>query len=198
MDMRAEKISRFRPLLWSLLWLSIILLVFFSMVSNVFAQQPTPTPVSQGMGITDDQVNVIARQLYCPVCENIPLDVCPTQACAQWRELVREKLAAGWDEKQIKDYFVEQYGERVLGVPPARGINWLVYVVPPIGILGGIFILYKAFRSWKATPTRATVVLSPESDLTPKDTKSPAGEVEVQPDEYVRRLEEELRKRESL
>lgn len=198
MDMRAEKISRFRPLLWSLRWLSIILLVFFLLVSNVFAQQPTPTAVSQGMGITDDQVNAIARQLYCPVCENIPLDVCPTQACAQWRELVREKLAAGWNEKQIKDYFVEQYGERVLGVPPARGINWLVYLVPPIGIVSGVYILYKAFRSWKSSSTRTTAALPPEGDLTPRDSKSPEDEVEVQPDDYVRRLEEELRKRESL
>jgi cytochrome c-type biogenesis protein CcmH len=43
---------------------------------KVFAQQPTPS---------DDQVNAIARQLYCPVCENTPLDVCPTTACHQWR-----------------------------------------------------------------------------------------------------------------
>ena len=53
------------------------------------AQNPNP-PVP-----SDDQVNAIAKQLYCPVCENIPLDVCGTQACAQWRELIREKLAAG-------------------------------------------------------------------------------------------------------
>ena len=80
----------------------------------VLAQDPTPVTV------TDDQVNAVAKQLYCPVCENIPLDVCPTQACAQWRDLIREKLAAGWSEKQIKDYFVAQYGERVLAAPPAR------------------------------------------------------------------------------
>ena len=41
---------------------------------------------------SDDDVNEVAGQLYCPVCENIPLDVCPTQACGQWRDLIREKL----------------------------------------------------------------------------------------------------------
>ena len=41
-----------------------------------------------GEGPTDDEVNAIAKRLYCPVCENVPLDVCPTQACAQWRELI--------------------------------------------------------------------------------------------------------------
>ncbi len=37
--------------------------------------------LAQGQPPTDDEVNRIAKQLYCPVCENTPLDVCPTQAC---------------------------------------------------------------------------------------------------------------------
>ena len=50
----------------------------------VLAQEPTPS---------DDEVNAIAKQLYCPVCENTPLDVCPTEACRQWRELIRQQLS---------------------------------------------------------------------------------------------------------
>ena len=52
-------------------------------VGSVYAQDDSPT---------DDEVNAVASQLYCPVCENIPLDVCPTQACEQWRATIREKL----------------------------------------------------------------------------------------------------------
>src|SRR5512143_1056956 len=118
------------------------LLLALLLASAAFAQDTPPSP-------SDDQVNAIARQLYCPVCENIPLDVCGTQACAQWRELIREKLAAGWSEAQIKQYFVDQYGDRVLGAPPARGLNWLVYIVPPLAILAGVYILYRAMRSWR-------------------------------------------------
>lgn len=130
--------------------------------------------------ISDDQVNSVARQLYCPVCESTPLDVCPTQACAQWRELIREKLSQGWSETQIKQYFVDQYGDRVLAAPPARGLNWLVYIIPPAAILMGIFLLYRALRSWKqagSLPVAQSAVASGVAD------------------EYVRRLEEELRKR---
>src|SRR4030066_1789516 len=121
--------------------LAFILLLIFTVIAPraVSAQQPTPS---------DDQVNEIAKQLYCPVCENIPLDVCPTTACAQWRELIRQKLADGWSEQQIKDYFVLQYGDRVLGTPPAQGINWLVYLVPPIAILAGAGVLFPAFQAW--------------------------------------------------
>jgi len=128
---------------------------------------------------TDDQVNVIARQLYCPVCENVPLDVCGTQACAQWRDLIRQRLAEGWSEQQIKDYFVAQYGDRVLATPPARGLNWLVYVVPPLSILIGLVILYRAFRSWGQKNPKQEM----ETSSLPSD------------DPYVSRIEEELTKR---
>jgi len=133
------------------------------------AQAPTPS---------DDQVNVIARQLYCPVCENVPLDVCPTQACAQWRETIREKLAQGWSEPQIKQYFVDQYGDRVLATPPATGLNWLVYLLPPIAFLAGAFILFRAIRSWRRPAARATPPV-----------------VNAGSDPYVARVEEELRRR---
>ena len=154
--------------------LAIILSLLFGvfLVGVVSAQQPTPS---------DDEVNAIAKQLYCPVCENIPLDVCPTQACIQWRELIREKLSQGWTDAQIKQYFVDQYGDRVLATPPARGLNWLVYLIPPVAIAAGIYILFKAFQSWRKP---ASAIQTPPP---------PAGG--SNDDEYVRRLEEELKNR---
>ena len=91
-----------------LLILLIILFGFIAFQSDyIYAQSSVPS---------DDEVNAIAKDLYCPVCENVPLDVCPTQACAQWRALIREKLIDGWSEQQIKQYFVDQYGDRVLAL----------------------------------------------------------------------------------
>lgn len=143
-------------------------------LAPVTAQQPTPVVPS------DDQVNAIAKQLYCPVCENIPLDVCPTQACEEWRALIRELLAQGKTEQEIKDYFVQQYGDRVLETPPLRGLNWLVYILPPVAILAGAFILYRSLRAWRQPLAVEDGNVFPE---------------ELENDEYVHRLEEELRHR---
>jgi len=44
--------------------------------------------MAQGSEPTDDEVNAIAKQLYCPVCENISLDACGTAACEQWRNIM--------------------------------------------------------------------------------------------------------------
>jgi cytochrome c-type biogenesis protein CcmH len=158
------------------IWLSSLaaLVLALLVIGLAAAQDSTPPPE-----ITDDQVNAIARQMYCPVCENTPLDVCPTQACAEWRELIRDELVQGWSEQQIKDYFVQRFGARVLATPPATGLNWLVYIVPPIAFLAGAFLLYRAFLSFRKSTAQAVVTSPPqlESD-----------------DPYVKRIEEELRK----
>jgi cytochrome c-type biogenesis protein CcmH len=139
----------------------------------VFAQENDPNYPS------DDDVNAIASQLYCPVCENVPLDVCGTQACAQWRELIREKLVEGWTEDQIKEYFSTQYGDRVLAEPPARGLNWLVYVIPPLVFIAGAVFLYRGLLAWRK--------MGDDGDIQ---------EINTEPDfedEYMARLEEELK-----
>ena len=87
----------------------LILFSALALVGVVSAQTPQPP--------TDDEVNRVATQMYCPVCENVPLDVCPTTACADWRADIRDKLSQGWTEQEIKDYFAAQYGDRFK--PPA-------------------------------------------------------------------------------
>jgi cytochrome c-type biogenesis protein CcmH len=150
----------------------VIVVVFGALLSSpAMAQEPQPTP-------SDDEVNAIAQKMYCPVCENIPLDVCATQACEQWREMIREKLAEGWTDEEIFDYFVTLYGDRVLSEPPKTGLNWMIYVLPPIFVVLGIYIIIRGFQSWKQ-PVEALAV----------------DEVDPNQDSYVSQLEEELKKR---
>ncbi len=142
------------------------------------------TGYAQGSDPTDDDVNEVAKQLYCPVCENIPLDTCGTTACEQWRGIIRDKLADGWTEDEIKTYFVNQYGDRVLAEPPRRGFNWIVYLVPVAIFVGGGYLFYRGFQQWRSPePTR--------NDR--KRTKTTSKSVNLSDD--ISRIEEELRKR---
>jgi cytochrome c-type biogenesis protein CcmH len=159
------------------MFLAIIYFTLFLVLSypvDVTAQEENP--------VTDDEVNAVAKELYCPVCENVPLDVCPTTACAQWRELIREKIREGWTPEEIKVYLAEQYGDRVLAEPPRSGINWLVYILPPALILAGAVYLGLNIRRMK----KDTAIIS---------TTQPT---DIQPqDEYMAKIEAELKKRES-
>jgi cytochrome c-type biogenesis protein CcmH len=140
--------SRYYPF-WIIGWTVLILVITAGIV---FAQESMPS---------DDEVNRIASQLFCPICDNMPLDVCPIEACQQWRELIRDQLAEGWTEGEIKAYFVAQYGDRVLGEPPRSGLNWVLYIAPPAVILIGFALL---FAKMKRQPQRAATQESEQMD----------------------------------
>jgi cytochrome c-type biogenesis protein CcmH len=97
---------------------------------------------------TDNQVNEIAKKLYCPVCPNTPLDVCETKACEDWRAQIKDELRAGWTEDQIIEYFVVQYGERVLAEPRRSGFTSMVWVLPMIGAVFGLAVVGMVVRGW--------------------------------------------------
>lgn len=151
--------------------LLLALVATFFQAYVVLAQGPTPT---------DDEVNRIAKQLYCPVCESTPLDVCPTEACRQWRDLIRTMLAEGKSEQEIQQYFVTQYGARVLAEPPNRLVT---YLVPAIAILLGALLLFRGFQMW-LRPSRVNA-----------ETKETERGVQAVQDPYIARLEEELKQR---
>ena len=139
-----------------LIILFLILLASLLIVSVVYAQGGGPgTP-------TDNDVNRVAKQLYCPVCPNTPLDVCETKACEDWRAQIRDQLSEGWTDQQVIDYFVAQYGERVLAEPQRKGFTSLVWFLPLIVVLVGLGIVYEILRNWrKQKPVLVTAVPTP-------------------------------------
>ena len=165
---------------FNIVMLVLIVVSLFTSVGTVAAQGDGPESIS------DDEVNAIAKQLFCPVCENTPLDVCETQACKQWRELIRLKLSEGWTEQDIKDYFVANYGARVLDEPPLQGFHLLAYVVPPIIILIGMVILFRAFKQWQVNDDdEGDAEIAEASQTSTSDADA----------DYIARLEAEMKKR---
>ena len=152
----------------------LVLIAALAIVSAASAQNqkpPVPTPSA-------NDVNAIAKKLYCPVCPNTPLDVCATQACIDWRSQIRDQLSAGWSEKQIVDYFVTQYGERVLAEPERGGFNSLIWMLPVIGAIAGLAVAWLVIRSWKKSRVAALPVQQPSPDI---------------PQDVLSRIEKELR-----
>jgi cytochrome c-type biogenesis protein CcmH len=127
-------------------------------------------------GPTQDEVNAVARKLFCPVCENTPLDVCPTEACQQWRDVIRTKLMEGQSEEEILDYFATMYGDSVLAQPPPRQV--VAWLLPIVIVVAAVAALAYWLRSW-TRPESVPVAVTPE-------------EVVLETDPYVERLEREL------
>ncbi len=163
--------------------LGALMLILLVPPSAVWAQDGgTPPPPAGERIVTDDEVNAIARQLYCPVCENVPLDVCGTKACADWRDEIRTMLEEGRSEAEIKAYFAERYGRQVLATPEARGFDLLVWILPPVVVLAGAVVLVITLR--RMAPGALAAQAAPEQAALQYDDLDA---------EYVARLERDLR-----
>lgn len=145
----------------------------------------TAVPAAAQSPVSDDEVNEVARELYCPTCENTPLDVCPTQTCADWREEIRTQLEAGRSEQEIRSYFAERYGTKVLAEPPQRGFHLIVWLLPIVAvIIGGLFFNYYLRRISRPLD------IQPVPDVDHEHNgDGPA------PDDYVARIERELQEK---
>lgn len=171
--------SRTLKIAFFVFWVAAVLLLI-ALTSVALAQDgtsPTPTPAAK-QPVTADDVNRIARQMYCPVCENEPLDACRTAACQQWRAQIGQMLSEGQTEQQIKDYFVARYGVRVLAQPPAEGTSLLLYVLPIAGLIVGVAIVVWLLRRLRARGAEAPLGSAPPQS---------SG------DEYIDRVERDLK-----
>lgn len=141
------------------------------------ATQPTGT-------VTADQVNEVARQLWCPLCSGVRLDSCELKACEQMRQEIALKLEAGEDAESIKNYFLAQYGPQILGEPPREGFNWLAWILPVVALIGGA--LFLVVRGRRLFTRQSSVSTDPV-------TTTPANSPSSDTDPYARQLEEELK-----
>ena len=99
----------------------------------------------------------VASQLRCPVCQGLSIQDSPSELSQQMRTVVKEQLATGKSEQQVKDYFISKYGEWILLEPQAHGFNMLVYALPALLVIGGAIFLVVIVKKWTAaTPASAT------------------------------------------
>ena len=158
--------------------------IFYSAISAHAQTSPTPAPTATP-AVSDDEVNRISKGLYCPICQNVPLEVCETAACGRWREQVRDLIAQGQTEQQIRAYFIEHFGAQTVGIPTNPVIQLLTIALPftliaVVGILIGINLVVwrNKHPAIVVKPKETTVDTAPESD------------------DYRARLEDEVKRRE--
>ncbi len=94
----------------------------------------------------DSRTEEVASLLRCPVCQGLSVADSPASAATNMKAQVKEMLAAGYEQEQILSYFENSYGEFVRLKPPLRGVNWLVWLAPLLGLAGGAVVVAWALR----------------------------------------------------
>ncbi len=97
----------------------------------------------------------VEAQYMCVTC-NIPLPEAESDQANSERAFIRDLIAQGRNEAQIKRAMVANYGERVLQLPPRSGFNLVAYLVPVLLVLalvaGLLFVLPRWRRRSVETP----------------------------------------------
>ncbi len=86
----------------------------------------------------------VEQQLGCPICTNLPLNVCDNQLCQEMRGVIHQKLSEGETPDQVVAYFVSRYGDAVLLSPPQRGFSLAAWYLPFLALAAGA-VVFLAF-----------------------------------------------------
>ena len=79
----------------------------------------------------------VEDEVMCPVC-GVPLGLATESPQAQReRDFIQREVERCKSKQEIKNELVAQFGDRVLALPPDKGFNLTVYLVPAIVVLGG-------------------------------------------------------------
>lgn len=114
-------------------------LLFTLLVTPAFAEQVT--------------YEKVVTNFWSPVTPSHTLDYCP--GAEDVRQELRGLIAQGMTEKQIIDYFVGKYGESILQLPPKEGFFLSAWIMPIVGLLAGIGIVYVFIARRKRTVSTA-------------------------------------------
>jgi cytochrome c-type biogenesis protein CcmH len=112
------------------------LLFLFLLATAPLAAMAAPAPDTFSNPATEARARSLQRQLRCLVCQGESIDESGATLAADLRHLVRQQIADGKSDPEIKDYLVARYGDFVLMKPPLKPETYLLWLAPFI-ILGG-------------------------------------------------------------
>ena len=103
------------------------------------------------------RVSSLAHELRCLVCQNQTIADSNAPLAVDLRNQIREQLAAGKSERDVRAFMVERYGDFVLYRPPLKASTVLLWAGPFLLLLTGAAILLARLRRRPPEPR-----LSPE------------------------------------
>jgi cytochrome c-type biogenesis protein CcmH len=114
-------------------------------VAPAAAQEPPPTPDRPLADAAQEaRAQALFNDIRCVVCQHEAIADSPAGLAADVRALVREQIAAGRSDQQVRDDLVRRYGDFVLFTPPLRWGTWLLWFGPLAALLAaaaGLLVL---------------------------------------------------------
>jgi cytochrome c-type biogenesis protein CcmH/NrfF len=126
------------------------------------------TPTAMAHPIPRVSLPVIERQAMCVTCK-VALNESQSPQADSEREYIKELIAEGDGEAQIKRSLVAQYGPTVLALPSAHGFDVTVYVVPAGVVLALLLTALTLLPSWRRRARERAATAAPAAKLSAAD-----------------------------
>jgi cytochrome c-type biogenesis protein CcmH len=78
------------------------------------------------------------HELRCVQCQNAAISDSPVGLASDLRRQVREMIAAGQTDEQIKAFMTERYGDFVLYDPPLTARTYFLWAAPALFLFAGL------------------------------------------------------------
>ena len=131
--------------------LLLIVLALAALAGPVRAVEPSERLADPAL---EARAEAIGRELRCLVCQNESIEESNAALAHDLRLLIRRHLAAGDSDREIVDFLVHRYGLFILLDPPFAPVTWLLWLGPPLLLLGagGVLVLRAPRRREIAAP----------------------------------------------
>ncbi len=124
-------------------FLALMMAVMLAWPVAALAVQPDeimPDPAQEA------RARALSREIRCMVCQNQSIDDSDAPLARDLRLLVRERIAKGDSDREVRDFLVARYGEFVLLKPPFELHTLLLWLLPPLVLVGGALALWRRGR----------------------------------------------------
>ncbi len=114
----------------------------------------------------ESRAREISAELRCLVCQNQSIDDSDAGLARDLRLLVRERIKAGDNDTQVRDYLVQRYGDFILLKPPFKSETLLLWLTP-FGVLlaGGAALFAMSRRRRRESAVEASLSDTDEARL---------------------------------
>ena len=84
----------------------------------------------------------ISKNIRCVVCQNQSIDESNAPLAKDLRILIRNKIKEGKKDKEIYNFLTDRYGDFILLKPPMQLNTLVLWILPLLFLLAGVFFIY--------------------------------------------------------
>ena len=107
----------------------------------------------------------LSNELRCPTCQGLSVKDSEAGFSNSIKDKIRELMKNKKSDKEIREYFIERYGEWILRVPPKQGFNLVLWILPGAGIIIGLFwVVFSSKNSMTKLHNEELAQLTPEEE----------------------------------